>query len=160
MSITERRFPPGPDRRRVPRGGRRAGDRPGRFPHLLVADSYDGARVPCVRYLERFGFQVDEAVDAQEVLAKIDAKPPHLILIEKGLPNTPVSQLVRGLREQPHTKSIPVIIMTSDLGSTRREAEAPLVGLLEKPFALSTMLQEIRRLLREHPPVPPPALTA
>lgn len=32
-------------------------------------------------------------------------------------------------------------------------ADLPLVGVLVKPFGLSTMLQEVRRLLREQPPV-------
>lgn len=152
MTSTERRSRRGPDRRRFPRGGRREGDQPGRFPHLLIADSYDGVRVPCVKYLTKFGFQVEEAADGDEVLAKVDAAPPHMILVESGLPNAPVSQIVRHLRERPDTRSIPIIVM-----STGREAggdeDATYVGRLDKPFALSAMLQEIRRVLREHPPV-------
>ena len=50
-----------PDRRRVPRGGRRTTDRTGLHPTILVADSYEGARRPCARYLDRFHFQVVEA---------------------------------------------------------------------------------------------------
>ena len=81
MSTPERRQPQAVDRRRVPRGGRRTDDQPGRHPNLLVADGYLGARTPCVRYLDRFGFAVDEAGDANEALAIIDAKAPNLILL-------------------------------------------------------------------------------
>jgi len=152
MTTPERRSDRGRDRRRVPRGGRRDGDQPGRYPHLLVADSYDGVRVPCVRYLTRFGFHVDEAADGDEVLAKVHAAPPHMILVESGLPHAPVSQIVRQLRERPSTRSIPIIVMASSLDASGSD-DGPYVGRLVKPFALSAMLQEVRRVLREHPPL-------
>src|SRR5437868_1168147 len=93
MTSHERRYQ-GPDRRRVSRGGRRATDAPGRFPNVLVAESYEGARIPCVKYLDRFGFRVDEAADGHEALAKIAATPTHVILMESGLPNGPVARIV------------------------------------------------------------------
>jgi DNA-binding response OmpR family regulator len=154
MAFTERRSDSGAGRRRVSRGGRREGDRPARFPHLLVADSYAGVRIPCVRYLTQYGFQVEDAADGQDVLAKIQTAPPHMILVESGLPNAPVATIVRQLREQPDTRMIPIIVMTSDLEwGAEGVADVALVGVLVKPFGLSTMLQEIRRLLREQPPV-------
>lgn len=156
MNTPERRREQAPERRRVPRGGRRDGDQPGRFPRLLVADSYEGARIPCVRYLHRLGFLVDEASDGDEALAKIEAAPPRVILVESGLPNAPVSQLVRHLRARPETRSVPVIVMMSDLESAAGGvAGTPHVSVLAKPFALSVMLQEIRRLLREQAALPP-----
>ena len=152
MTITERRSDSGADRRQFPRGGRRDGDQAGRFPHLLVADSYDGVRVPCVRYLTRFGFHVEQAADGDEALAKIDAAPPHMILVESGLPKASVSQIVRQLRDRVDSRSIPIIVMASSLerGAT---GDAWHGGWLVKPFALSVMLQEVRRVFREHPPV-------
>src|SRR5262245_59898074 len=113
MTTSERRSTRA-DRRQVARGGRRTDDQPGRYPHLLVADSYENARTPCVRYLDRFGFHVDEATDGNEALAMIEAKPPHVILVDAGLPHLSAARLVRRLREQPHTRSVRVIVMTSD----------------------------------------------
>ena len=54
-----------------PRGGRRATDRPGRHPQILIADSYDGARIPFVKYLDRLGFEVLEAGDGHKAMAHI-----------------------------------------------------------------------------------------
>ncbi len=154
MTILERRRPSAGDRRRVPRGGRRASDAAGRYPNLLIADSYDGARGPCVRYLDRFGFRVEECTDGDEALAAIEARPPHLILVEDGLPKMSAKGMVRRLKEQPHTKAIPVIVMTADFdGRGQQPAQIDAAGVLVKPFALSTMLQEIRRVLREHSPL-------
>jgi CheY-like chemotaxis protein len=160
MTSTERRSDGRSDRRRVPRGGRREGDLPGRFPCLLVADSYEGVRVPCVRYLNRFGFHVDEAADGAAAIAQISTTRPHVILIESELPNVTVSTLVSQLRDDPGTKTIPIIVMASALDVLEMEglAEVPLVRVLAKPFALASMLEEVRRLLREQPPMP--ALTS
>jgi len=153
MSISERRVD-GRDRRSVSRGGRRDGDQPRQFPNLLVADSYDGARMPCVRYLNCFGFHVDEAVDGHEALIKVDAAPPHVILVASALPKVPVAEIVKRLRAQPHTERIPVIVMAGDPEwGAGGVAGAPLVSVLAKPFALAIMLQEVRRLLRDQPPV-------
>jgi DNA-binding response OmpR family regulator len=137
------------DRRRIPRGGRRASDRPGRYPHVLVADSYDGARIPCVKYLDRMGFGVLEAGNGQCALEHIDASAAHVIVIENGLRDAPVSEVVDRLRGAGG-QAVPLIVMTSDLDVVHDTAMAglPLVAVLAKPFSLTTMLQEIRRLLR------------
>jgi DNA-binding response OmpR family regulator len=135
------------DRRRIPRGGRRATDQPGRHPHVLVADSYDGARIPCVKYLDRMGFGVLEAGNGHRALAHIDARDAHVIVIENGLPDAPVAQIADRLRGA--AQAVPLIVMTSDLDVVDETfAGLPLVAVLEKPFSLTTRLAEIRRLLR------------
>ena len=146
MSGVERRTG-GQDRRRVPRGGRRATDQPGRYPHVLVADSYEGARICCVKYLDRLGFGVLEAGNGPGALAHIDAQSAHLVVIEHGLRDAPVADVANRLRSASPT--VPLIVMTSDLdvvGDT--VTQLPLVSVLEKPFSLTTMIAEIRRLLR------------
>jgi DNA-binding response OmpR family regulator len=154
MTITERRSDGAKDRRRVARGGRRNGDQPGRFPRLLVAESYDGVREPCVRYLNKFGFHVDEAATGEIALAKIATAPPHLILVESRLPGAPVSAIMCQLRDGTAAPAIPIIAMTSDADwDSKGVVDEPLVSVIVKPFSLSTMLEEVRRLLREQPPV-------
>jgi DNA-binding NtrC family response regulator len=138
----------GPDRRRIARGGRRATDRAGRHPHVLVADSYDGARIPCVKYLDRMGFGVLEAGNGKSALKHIDASAAHVVVIEKDLRDASVSQIVHRLRGAG--QAVPLIVMTSDLDVVEDTVVAglPLVAVLEKPFSLTTMLLEIQRLLR------------
>ena len=137
-----------PDRRQIARGGRRATDRPGRHPLVLIADSYDGARIPCVKYLERMGFGVLEAGNGYRALEHIDASAAQVIVVENGLPNASVSQIVDRLRGA--SQAVPLLVMTSDLDVVEDTTVAglPLVAVLEKPFSLTTMLQEIRRMLR------------
>jgi DNA-binding response OmpR family regulator len=137
-----------PDRRRVPRGGRRNTDRPGRYPPILVADSYDGARRPCARYLDRFHFQVAEASHGEEALSFIIALAPHVILADSSLPTMPAWRLKQWLAQNWRTRNIPVIVMANDLAPDDADLREKGGGVLVKPFALTTMLAEVRRVLR------------
>src|SRR2546423_460883 len=105
----ERRLPQLADRRQHARGGRRATDRPGRYPNLLIADSYAASRMACARYLNHFGFQVDEACDGLEAIARLQAAPPHAILIEDALPSVPAIGVSEWLAQQAHVGPIPFI---------------------------------------------------
>jgi CheY-like chemotaxis protein len=134
------------DRRRVPRGGRRSSDRSGQYPRILVADNYEGARVPVARYLERFRFDVTEAADGETALQRIIAAPPQIILADWSLPAMPARRLVQWLEQSWRTRQIPVIVMVADYEPG--EGMAPVAGILVKPFSLASMLKEIRRVLR------------
>jgi two-component system phosphate regulon response regulator PhoB len=145
MPFSDRRGPR--DRRRVPRGGRRDYDRPGRYPPVLVADSYDGARRPCARYLDRFNFDVMEAANGEDALRQIVASPPRLILTEWTLPTMPADRLCQWLAQGWRTRGIPVIVVAADFDARR---DMPSVAaILVKPFSLEAMLNEVRRVLRE-----------
>jgi DNA-binding response OmpR family regulator len=139
-----------PDRRRVPRGGRRTADRPGRYPPLLIAESYEGVRKSCSRYLQQFHFQVVQAATGEEALARIVAEPPHLILAEVNLPSMPAGRLAHWLAQSWRTRHIPVIVMAAAIDESLGPAEfqSLVAGVLLKPFSLRVMLDEIRRVLR------------
>ena len=141
-----------PDRRRVPRGGRRPTDRLGKHPPVLVAESYDGVRKSCARYLDRFNFQVAEAADGEQALVQIAAEPPQVILTELNLPAMPAWRLSQWLSQSWRTRQIPVIVLAGDLESSdasmSQDFRSVAAGVLVKPFTLRTMLDEIRRVMR------------
>ena len=139
-----------PDRRRVPRGGRRAADRSGKYPPVLVAESYDGVRRSCARYLDRFNFQVAEAADGEQALRQINAEPPQVILAESNLPAMPVSLLAQRLSQSWRTRQIPVIVLADDVDPSdpaSPDVRSLVAGILVKPFTLRAMLDEIRRVI-------------
>jgi len=131
----------------VPRGGRRDYDRPGRYPPVLVADSYDGARRPCVRYLARFNFEVAEAANGEDALTQIVSTTPRLIVAEWTLPFMPAERLCQWLAQGWRTREIPVIVVAADFDV--RRLMPSVAAILVKPFSLETMLSEVRRVLRE-----------
>jgi DNA-binding response OmpR family regulator len=149
MSSVERRAPGGPDRRRVPRGGRRPGDRPGKYPPVLIAESYETVRRSCARYLDTFHFDVREATNGEETLSAIAAELPRVILAEVNLPAMPAARLAHWLGQNWRTRNIPLILLAGHVdtaadGSLARLASAVLV----KPFTFAAMLSEVRRVIR------------
>jgi DNA-binding response OmpR family regulator len=148
MTDEKRRTPS--DRRRAPRGGRRAGDQPGLHPVVLVAEPYEGVRTQCVRYLRLFNFQAEEAVDAAQALAVSQRLRPAVVVADLALVTAAGGQLAFGLAGDGRTEHVPVI----GLADLEEEAAAAgrlpqIAGVLVKPFRLAALLQEMRRLLRE-----------
>ena len=153
MTTADRRLERLPDRRRVARGGRRIADRTGKYPNLLVADSYPGARKPCARYLDLFNFKVAEAATGEEAIARIQADPPQVILAELTLPGMGARELSQWLSDRVTSPPIPVIVMMSELeGRPSEPLPQAIAGVLIKPFPLATMIDEVRRVLRSRPP--------
>jgi DNA-binding response OmpR family regulator len=149
MTDTDRREGRIADRRSAPRGGRRAGDRPGRHPRILVAERYDGVREQCVRYLGLFNFWTEQAANAQQAMEASRLERPAVIIAELGLLTSAAGQLAR-LGEDERNAAIPVIglaDMEEDKASV--EGHPHVAGVLVKPFRLAAMLEEVRRVLRE-----------
>lgn len=144
MSKTDRHGPR--DRRRVPRGGRRAYDAPGRAPAVLVADSYEAARRPCVRFLERFNFDVAAAASGEEAFALLSTHAPRVLLLEWTQAMTSGIRLRDWFAIENPASSVRVIAVAGNLAPDDEFPHAD--GLLIKPFSLDAMLAEIRHLLR------------
>jgi CheY-like chemotaxis protein len=126
------------DRRRVPRGGRRPYDQPGKHPPVLVADTDEAVRRAFVRYLDMFGFQVTQASRIDESLEEnVSGQEPDVIVTEL------TTAAAARLSSSPRVPTI--VTVTDDLHTAPRYAAAMLV----KPFPLPTLLDELRRVLRE-----------
>ena len=119
----------------------------GRYPPVLIADSYEGARRPCVRYLDRFHFDVAEATNGEDALKQIVSTTPRLIITEWTLPTMPADRLCQWLAQGWRTREIPVIVVAADYDARRQMPS--VAAILVKPFSLETMLNEVRRVLRE-----------
>ncbi|MGE0704767.1 MAG: response regulator [Vicinamibacterales bacterium] len=148
MQTSERRTIQRRDRRAAPRGGRRPYDLPGRAPKLLLADSYDGARVPCARYLDHFGFHVDQVSDGDDALLAMRANQVQLVLAELSLPKVSAKELADWLEREDATQRVPLIILLSDFDTDVSPLLTKSAAILVKPFPLATMLQEVRKALR------------
>jgi CheY-like chemotaxis protein len=91
---------------------------------------------------------VKEAGDRDQTLATIAEAIPAVILIEIDLPELSPWGLAGYLNAHGRTRSIPIIVMISTGGqpsySTGSFRPAAVLG---KPFSLTAMLSDIRRVL-------------
>lgn len=99
---------------------------------LLVEDS-KFLRLATERALARTGYDVSSAADGDQALTLARANLPDLILLDMLLPKLSGLDVLKSLKKDPLTKSIPVVVMT---GMTQKNAqrlrEDGAVGFLEK----------------------------
>jgi PleD family two-component response regulator len=117
------------DRRRWPRGGRRAGDRAGYSPLVLVADEDADSAARCEAILATLRFAVAPARTIEEALVVMRALRPTIVVARVR----DAERLEREMRANEMTASVPLVIVTDALAD---------------PMAL---VAEIRRVLRSRP---------
>ncbi len=79
---------------------------------LLVEDS-TFLRLASERALMRAGYEVSTAGDGEEALLAANRKPPDVILLDMMLPKLSGPEVLKALKSNPATNSIPVIVLSS-----------------------------------------------
>jgi signal transduction histidine kinase len=116
---------------------------------ILVADDNADMREYMLRLLEG-RFTVEAVRDGQAALAAARALPPDLVLSDVMMPGLDGFGLLRELRADPRTASIPVILLSARAGE-----EATIEGLragandyLVKPFSARELLARVEGNVR------------
>jgi CheY-like chemotaxis protein len=86
---------------------------------LLVEDS-KLIRIATERALTRAGYEACSACDGDEAMVQARQKQPDLILLDMLLPKRSGEEVLRLLKQDPGTRSIPVVVMT---GLSQKNAE-------------------------------------
>ena len=115
---------------------------------LLVEDN------PVNRRLAEFllrsqGYQVRSATTAQEAFDTIKAERPDLILMDVQLPGMDGLEATKKLKEEPTTRDIPVVAVTSYAmkGDREKALAAGCSGYITKPIDKDTFVQEVATVL-------------
>jgi two-component system chemotaxis response regulator CheY len=99
--------------------------------------------------LKSAGFDVIEAVDGQDGLAKAQDSRADLVLTDVNMPGMDGIELVRSLRALDHYRFTPMLMLTTESGLDKKQAgkEAGATGWLVKPFDPDKLLATVRRVL-------------
>ncbi len=119
-------------------------------PAILIADDDDFIRLLAVDFLTGQGFQVSEARDGMEVLAKFRTNPPDLVLMDVEMPNMDGITACEWIRNHPDFGHCPVIVITglNDTASIERAFGAGATDFSSKPVNWSILLHRINYVLR------------
>jgi two-component system phosphate regulon response regulator PhoB len=96
------------------------------------------------------GYGVQRAADAEGAWQLIEQQPPGMLLLDWMLPGESGIALIRRLRAQPHTRDLPIIMVTARSGEQDKimALEAGADDYITKPFSPREMLARVQALLR------------
>jgi two-component system cell cycle response regulator DivK len=100
--------------------------------------------------LERAGYQVAGAANAEDARAVLRQSRPDLILMDIGLPGQDGLSLTRELKSDAHTVDIPIVALTAHAMITDRERvrEAGCDGYMSKPFSPRQLVDMVTGVLQ------------
>jgi len=87
---------------------------PSRFT-LLVVDDFDDARLLYAMFFEELGFNVIEASDGQEALAKVAEQRPDLVVMDVAMPRMDGISATSALKGDVETSRIPIVVLTGNV---------------------------------------------
>lgn len=116
---------------------------------LLVDRDRDSLQM-YAEYLRHAAYDVEQAEDGREALAKAISRRPHVIVTETQLPGIDGFRLCELLRADVSTHATPIIVVTGDAypeDLVRAERSGADV-VLTKPCLPERLIDEIRRCLK------------
>ena len=124
--------------------------RPEKISIMVVDDSITMRKVTA-RILERHGIQSITAKDGLDAVAMLQTQVPDLAILDIEMPRMDGFEVVAHVRNQPHLRHMPIIMVTSRGGEKHRERAFKLGvnDYLTKPYQEEQLMQSIRKILGE-----------
>jgi signal transduction histidine kinase/CheY-like chemotaxis protein len=117
---------------------------------ILVADDNSDMRAYLTRLLAAQAWEVQAVADGRAALDAVRRRPPDLLLTDVMMPQMDGFQLVRALRQDEATATLPIVVL-----SARAGREAGVEGLelgaddyVVKPFTAAELVARIRTTLQ------------
>lgn len=120
---------------------------------IVVADDSISVRKFVARMLEKAGYRVKAASDgleASEIVAQVGC---HLVITDLEMPRMNGYELMAHLRQDPLTRRIPVLVVTSRAGAKHRDRamKEGASGFLTKPVQEDQLIATVENLIGAGP---------
>ncbi len=117
--------------------------------NILTVDDSASIRMTTKIALTNAGYQVTEAVDGADGLAKAKGASFDLIVTDLNMPNMNGFEMIEALRQSPAHTGIPIIFLTteSDADMKARAKAAGATGWITKPFDPESLVKIARKVL-------------
>jgi CheY-like chemotaxis protein len=112
---------------------------------ILVVEDDDTVRSQYTFGLAFAGFAVSEARSGFEALQKIESRRPDLVILDSTLQGIDAGAVRAELASNPHTRHIPVIVVTGTCDGFSPSMDGCLV--LQKPLATWRVIEAVARCL-------------
>ena len=120
-------------------------------PLIMVVDDSLTVRKVTARNLSRHGMEVVMAKDGVDALDHINKRLPDLMLVDIEMPRMDGYELTRQIRNDPATKDIPIVIITSRAGTKHKEKALSLGAndYLTKPYQEDELVSHVEACLSQ-----------
>ena len=121
---------------------------------LVVDDERPFTDLIAVR-LERGGYEVVKAYDAEEAIEAVSREKPDLILMDNMLPKGSGLGLLEMIRSFGSAMLTPIILMTAAISDDIRKKalRTGATDFIAKPVGAEELLKKIAQILEKKPPL-------
>ena len=117
---------------------------------ILIADDYEDNRELLRLMLATDGYTILEARNGRECVSMARLDPPDLVLVDLAMPELDGWGVLRELRADERTTSIPCVAVSASASAGRESAiEEGFNDYLAKPFRKQDLLSMVARLLAD-----------
>lgn len=116
---------------------------------ILIVDDNEDSRDLVTKVLKQSDYQIVQAVDGEEALAKVVSEKPDLILMDRSLPKMDGLEVTKRLKSNAATNKIPIVALTAHAmrGDREKALAAGCEGYIPKPINVRTLAEQIRLYL-------------
>jgi two-component system chemotaxis response regulator CheY len=116
---------------------------------IMTVDDSASVRQMVSFTLKQAGYQVIEAVDGKDALAKLNGAVVHMLLADLNMPNMDGIELVRHVRAKAASKFIPIVLLTTESQAEKKQEgkAAGATGWIVKPFKPEQLLAVVKKVL-------------
>jgi two-component system, chemotaxis family, chemotaxis protein CheY len=115
----------------------------------LVIDDSRAIRLILGRMLGELGFEVDEAANGRDGLARLDAGlTPELVLVDWNMPEMNGIEFVIAVRQPPYSSTASVVMVTTEteIPQMVRALDAGADEYIMKPFTRDSIVEKLQLL--------------
>jgi two-component system chemotaxis response regulator CheY len=116
---------------------------------IMTVDDSASVRQMVAFTIKQNGYEVIEAVDGQDALAKLATQKVDMLLTDLNMPKLDGIGLIKGVRGSSLNRFIPIIMLTTESQDSMKAAgkAAGASGWIVKPFKPEQLVGVIKKLL-------------
>jgi CheY-like chemotaxis protein len=116
---------------------------------LLIVDDVEDNLFLLEAILTEEGYEVDSAKNGKEALAKIEASPPDLVLLDAMMPGMDGYEVTRRIRQNKKLPFLPVLLITAyENANIPQGLDLGANDFIRKPIDYEELMARIKAFLR------------